>query len=124
MIPISLPSDEKSFQMIPIPSLFDKKSFQIEPIPSLPDEKFHKIKNYDNYYISDLGRLYNSNSKRFNKGTIMPTGYVYVYLSKNAVSKKVALHRIVAEHFIPNPEQKQDVNHLGAKTDNRACMLE
>ena len=85
-------------------------------------EEWRKIKDYPNYEVSSLGRVRN--------GRKIFTGwkageYVKISLTKNKVSQNFRLHRIVAETFIPNPENKLQVNHLqGNKTDNRVCMLE
>ena len=50
-------------------------------------------------------------------------GYYYVSLTKK--HKKHKVHRLVALMFIPNPENKPQVNHKwGVKTDNRASELE
>lgn len=52
-------------------------------------------------------------------------GYLSVGLIKNKVKKRVHVHRLVAETFIPNPDNKSQVNHInGIKTDNRVCNLE
>jgi|SRR5690554_5206119 len=52
-------------------------------------------------------------------------GYYRVKLSKNNKSKRVMLHRIIAEAFIPNLENKKCVNHInGNKKDNRIENLE
>jgi hypothetical protein len=85
-------------------------------------EEWRKIKDYPNYEVSSLGRV-RSGRKIF---TGWKAGeYVKISLTKNKVSKSFRLHRIVAETFIPNPENKLQVNHLqGNKTDNRVCMLE
>lgn len=51
-------------------------------------------------------------------------GYVMVSLHKNA-KRSYALAILVAKHFVPNPENKPEVNHkFGNKEDNRAWMLE
>jgi hypothetical protein len=51
-------------------------------------------------------------------------GYVMVSLHKNG-KKGFALAVLVAKHFVPNPENKPEVNHKkGNKEDNRAWMLE
>lgn len=97
----------------------------IEKIPKLNNEVFVPIKDYENYYISDLGRIWNSNTKKMTSGGIdNRSKYVKVNLTKDKKPKKFLLHRLVALHFIPNPENKKEVNHLGDKSDNRACMLE
>lgn len=53
------------------------------------------------------------------------TGYLTIRLAKNGVVKTHRVHRIVAEAWIPNLEDKSFVNHLnGNKKDNRVDNLE
>ena len=75
----------------------------------------------ENYYVSSLGRFMNK------KGIIMkdykPHHSGYIYLRVNI--KKYALHRLVAQTFIPNLENKPFVNHIdGNKTNNSVKNLE
>lgn len=57
---------------------------------------------------------------KHNKG-----GYVDLEFWKNGEVKTLLEHRIVAEHFRPNPFNKPCVNHINEiKDDNRACNLE
>ena len=52
-------------------------------------------------------------------------GYWYVGLNKNGKSERKAVHRLVAEHFIPNPDNKPCVNHKDeVKTNNHVDNLE
>lgn len=52
-------------------------------------------------------------------------GYCYVRLYKDGVWKDFSVHRLVASHFIPNPNNKSEVNHKnGDKADNCVDNLE
>ncbi len=49
-------------------------------------------------------------------------GYERVLLSKNSKTKTCLVHRLVAEAFIPNPENKKFVNHKDSKRDNNSVL--
>jgi hypothetical protein len=52
-------------------------------------------------------------------------GYLQIRLAKRPLQGTFLVHRLVAQHFIPNPENKPEVNHKwGNKEDNRASELE
>ena len=70
---------------------------------------------YENYQVSNFGRIMSLNYKRTGRAELMTPskdtdGYLQVCLSKNG-GKWFSLHRVVAETFIPNPENKPQVNH-------------
>lgn len=80
-------------------------------------EKWLKVAGFENYEISNIGRLKNS------KGEIMKPwndshGYLDVKFYKDKKSYHRKIHRLVAEAFIPNPENKQQVNHIDGNPMN------
>jgi hypothetical protein len=82
------------------------------------------VSGFDKYKISNKGDIY-SNRGFLLKPDTGKLGYQRITLTKNSVSKKFLLHRLVALHFIPNPENKPQVNHInGIKSDNRVENLE
>jgi hypothetical protein len=89
----------------------------------MEEEVWAAIENFDTYQVSNLGRIKNLNSGRISVGHKTRGGYMNCSL-KSDFRKDFLVHRLVAHAFIPNPKNKPDVNHLGKKTDNRACMLE
>ena len=89
-----------------------------------------EIKGFPGYFVTENGDVYSSDYSHTGKmKKLRPikktTGYYSVWLCKNGCRINKLLHRIVAETFIPNPENKKTVNHKnGIKSDNRMCNLE
>lgn len=89
-----------------------------------------QVKGYEGLYeVSNFGNV-KSLARFGTKGKIMNArdngkGYYRIKLTKNNKEKMMMLHRIIAEAFIPNVENKRCVNHInGIKTDNRIENLE
>ncbi len=92
-------------------------------------ENWKHIKEYPKYEISDLGRVRNIKSGRFNKpamhGGNLGRQYQFVDLYDHGKHKMFDIHRLVALHFIRSVGGKNEVNHKnGIKTDNRVENLE
>ena len=83
------------------------------------------IKNYENYVIYDNGDVVNEQANRFLRGRIKLNGYKVYTLSKNNIKQNFYAHRLVAEYFIPNPNNLPVVNHKdGNKLNNDVSNLE
>ena len=99
-------------------------------LPIIGYEEIYEVSNYG--ILRSLDRIvkYKNGKKCFHKGRIIKQskdedGYYIVSLCKNGdqITQKIA--RLVAIHFIPNLENKPEVNHKdGIKTNNRVNNLE
>lgn len=82
------------------------------------------IDGFDNYEISNTGLVRNNKSGRILSDFAQKTGYHSVVLSKEGKQYTKYVHRLVAEAFIDNPENKAEINHLNfRKNDNRVDNL-
>lgn len=85
---------------------------------------------WENYQVSNLGRVMNLNYRGTGKAKLAKLykrkdGYLEVCLSKNKETKTCLVHRLVAETFLPNPENLPQVNHIDEnKENNRVNNLE
>lgn len=97
------------------------------------------IDKFDGYFISEDGKVFCNLGKGNRRKTdrtvdlyeIKPrpskTGYMRVYMRNTETNKRVDkyIHRLVAEYFLPNPENKPHVNHKNCdRGDNRSSNLE
>lgn len=88
-------------------------------------EEWKEIKDYPNYMVSNLGKVKSTDryincrggKKRFVSGKQLKllynkrTGYIYVGLNDSCFKKVKTVHRLVAETFLPNPNNLPQVNH-------------
>lgn len=84
-----------------------------------------EIENFSNYTISTDGIITNIKTNYVKKQWKGLNGYLHVDLQQDGMKKKFAVHRLLAIHFIPNPENKRTVNHIdGNKLNNQLSNLE
>lgn len=84
------------------------------------------IKGYEGLYAAtEDGQIWSYRSKKFLKSYTSGAGYLQVDLYKDGKKGRYKVHRLVAETYIPNPENKPEVNHKSEiKTDNNVDNLE
>ena len=79
-----------------------------------------KVRRNNNYSINENGEVRNDITNKIKKPFInRKSGYLTIDLWENNKSTKVTIHRLVAETFIPNPDNKPCVDHInGNRLDN------
>lgn len=80
-------------------------------------EEWRKIKEFDNYSVSNFGEIRNDKTGRILKLHISTSGYYQVMMGRKTIPQYV--HRLVAKAFIPNNSNKPQVDHIdGNKLNN------
>ena len=89
-------------------------------------ELWKDIKGYEGLYqVSNLGRVYSLTSKKVIKPHYNNSGYLKIDLYKDGNGKRFLVHRLVAETYLPNPNNYPQVNHKDEnKTNNCVSNLE
>lgn len=95
---------------------------------TMEKEIFKPLSNYDGrYLISSHGRIFSVKRHKFINSYLSNRGYFVVTLYDKNTKKPTMcnVHRLVAETFIPNPDNLSDCNHINEiKTDNRVENLQ
>lgn len=78
------------------------------------------IKDFPNYYVTDTGEVWSHRGKKL-KGWKNPAGYLQYDLKNNLGFKKHYGHRLIAEAFIPNPNNLPYVCHKDDNTSNNCA---
>lgn len=83
-----------------------------------------RLAEYPQYEIYPDGRIFSYKTNKFLKKTFT-NGYEFVELFNESGSKRMSVHRLVAEAFIPNPDNLPCVNHKDeTRTNNNVENLE
>lgn len=103
-------------------------------IELLEGEEFRVIEGYEEYSVSNYGRVVSidriTSHNRKIKGRVYKTpndtgGYPVLALCKGGKVKRANVHRLVAKAFIANPLGKKEVNHIdGVRHNNIVSNLE
>lgn len=89
-------------------------------------EIWKQIEGYDNYMVSNLGRV---KSLKFGKEKVLKYGkdsggYLTICLCKDGKVKRFLIHRLIAKTFLPNPDNKPCIDHINTnRSDNRVNNL-
>lgn len=120
----------------------NKDNYSNKLLGSIEGEVWKPVVGYEELYeVSNVGRIKSIGIRpteqtplwqikllkksKINSQSLNKWGYLGVSLYKNGLCKRFQVHRLVAMAFIPNPENKPQVNHVnGVKTDNVLDNLE
>ena len=83
------------------------------------------IEDYPNYLVSNTGKIWSLRTDKELQKPLDRYGYERVTLHNENGQRATLVHRIVANAFIPNPENKKTINHIDCnKTNNSVENLE
>ena len=83
-----------------------------------------EINGYPDYLVYEDGRVFSKRRRKMLKPHPNPKGYHHIRLCKDGNIKNFSVHRLVALHYIPNPENKPQVDHIDRnKLNNHVSNL-
>ena len=81
-------------------------------------QEWRQVKEHPNYEVNYYGDIRHKQRKKILKPRSNNGGYLYVNFVVNGNRKNFAVHRIVANVFIPNPKDYSEVNHIDYNKQN------
>ena len=75
-------------------------------------ENWRSIDEYENYEISDHGNVKNIKTNKMLKPRVNSNGYYIINLSKDGIISTLKIHRLVAQAFLTNHDDKLCVDHI------------
>ena len=97
-----------------------------QPITGIINEEWRSVSGNANYQVSNIGRVRNVNTEKILKPRVGGSGkcYFIVALYKDNTRANSYIHRLVAQEFIENSDNKKYVDHIDHnKTDNTILNL-
>ena len=97
----------------------------VKKLDKVMDEVWKDIRLFDKYQVSSIGRVRNKKTGKIRKILLSNKGYPFVSLyiriqDGKEIRRNYLIHRLVADAFIPNPDNKPEVDHINTiVTDNR-----
>ncbi len=73
------------------------------------------------YSVSNYGKVMNNKTAKLRKFRKEKLGYLSVDLWNNGYMKRLKIHRMVAQAFLPNTFDKPQVNHIDGNKENNVC---
>jgi len=77
-----------------------------------------EIEGYSNYLIYEDGRVWTKYYNKFMTANLNTSGYYFLRLCENGKRKHFAIHRLIALHYIDNPNNYSTVDHIDRNRTN------
>jgi hypothetical protein len=79
-----------------------------------------EVEGFENYLIYQDGRVYSKKRKKFMKNNPNTYGYLHVSLWKDGKEKNFLVHKLIALHYIPNPHNYPEIDHIDRNRQNNS----
>ena len=84
-------------------------------------EEYENIIGYENLYkINRNGNIYSCWYKKVMTPLINESGYCYLTLKKDGIRSKSFIHRLLGKQYLPNPENKLEIDHIDRNKINNS----
>jgi hypothetical protein len=85
-----------------------------------PEVRYVEIEGFEHYLLYEDGRVFNKNTGYWKKVYTGANGYPTVTLWRDGREKHLTIHRLLATYFLPNPDEKAEVDHMDGDRANNS----